>query len=100
MHGLDCRQLELFGKTHALLLQLAAGCADALSDLRARALILTAGFKADSEGSIQGRRDGLPFRFKADATRESGGEGEGIITGSLMTGMHQWWLWCFPQRDL
>ena len=72
MHGLDCRQLELFGKTHALLLQLAAGFADALSDL---------------SPYCWSRQ---PFRFKADATRESGGEGEGIITGSLMTGMHQW----------
>ena len=49
MHGLDCRQLELFGKTHALLLQLAAGFADALSDLRARALILTAGRASRSD---------------------------------------------------
>ena len=77
MHGLDCRQLELFGKTHALLLQLAAGFADALSDLRAR-------------GAHTYCWSRQPFRFKADATRESGGEGEGIITGSLMTGMHQW----------
>jgi hypothetical protein len=40
LHGLDCRELELVGQVHALLLQLAAGFADALRDLRAQALIL------------------------------------------------------------
>ena len=33
LHGLDCRELELVGQVHALLLQLAAGFADALRDL-------------------------------------------------------------------
>ena len=86
MHGLDCRELELVGQVHALLLQLAAGFADALRDLRAQALILLVAPAVPD----QGRRARVVER------------GRGTITGSLhgsrrgvddRTGMRQRVLW-------
>ena len=91
LHGLDCRELELLGQVHALFLQLAAGFADALRDLRAQALILLVAPAVPD----QGRRARVVER------------GRGTITGSLhgsrrgvddRTGMRLVGEWGVPAR--